>query len=283
MSIDFFIAPLIQQNARKANGAYRWTVKTAREGCVWTSLTNAIANAVGKVLSPDTVHAQVKLSEEVNPKTPGWHLDDAALAARRLGYGFVNRSGSGFAQMRQASDNGFMVLLQGDSDQFSDDTCSGVFDGLHCIAVHPERNVAGEPLIYDPICKRFRYESWATLKRYADKLSVRTFWGQLMDQVARVDGLRLYPGARKTVPYPDRVRLADDHVNVHSKPQAGASTVIRTIVGKTGQLWTPSQRIQVAGAWWYGNKLGTRWIEDSQLTHEGRVDMTRSVAKGDRT
>lgn len=270
MSTTYYVAPLIQQNARKPNGEYRWSTTTAQEGCVWVSLTNAIANGAGKVLSPDTVHSKVKRWEEVNPGTPGWHLDDAKKAATRLGFGFVNRTNDGsFADMRQASDNGYPVILQGDSDQFSDDTCSGAFDGLHAITIHPERNDQGWPLIYDPICKRFRYESWATLKRYADKLSPRTFWGQLMDKVARVDGPQLYPGARKTIPYPDRTRLADDHVNVHSKPQNGPATVVRAIKGKQGQLWIAWQRIRVGGDWWYGNQKGTRWIEDSQLRHEG--------------
>lgn len=273
MTTEFYVAPLIQQNARTAAGNHRWSELTAQEGCVWTSLTNAIANAAGKVFSPDYVHSQVHKSEEVNPNTPGWHLDDARKAAARLGFSLVNKTNDpafgSFAAMRQASDNGYMVLLQGDSDQFSDDTCSGVFNGLHCIAIHPERNEKGWPLVYDPICKRFRYESWTTLKRYADKLSIRTFWGQLMDKVSRVQTFRLYPGAKKTVPFPDRTRLADDVVHVHSKPQLGASTVIQTLRGKKGDLWIAYQRIKVGDRWWFGNKIGTRWVEDRQLTHEG--------------
>lgn len=271
MTQEYYVAPLIQQNARKPNGDHRWSLITAEEGCVWCSLTNAIANAAGKIYSPDYVHSKVKHSEEVNPDTPGWHLDDAELAARRLGYGFVNRTNDGepFSALKTIHDNGYPVLLQGDSDQFSNHTCSGVFNGLHCTTIHPEENDQGEPLLYDPICKTFRYESWGTLKRYADKLSTRTYWGQLMDKVAKIDRFTLYPGARKTVPFPDRVRLADDSVNVHSKPQFGAATVIQTLRNRSGSLWTPSQRIQVSGRWWYGNKAGNRWIEDRQLTHEG--------------
>lgn len=125
------------------------------------------------------MRAKVAKSEETNPESPGWSLSDADLAARRDGVPFDRGSG-GWAGVDKARREGKGVLLQGDSDQFENGTCSGRFDGDHAVYVHPEtrtRDGRDEWLLGDPICSDWRWEREATLKAYAEKLDSRILFG----------------------------------------------------------------------------------------------------------
>lgn len=149
---------------------------TRRAGCTWISLANGIACITGGRYrpSPDRLHALVLPREETSPATPGWSIPDARLAASRFGGVTVeDRSGQGWTAVLSALDNGKYVLLQGDSDQFGNGTCSGTFDGDHCIGVHPKRRIINniaQRWIDDPVCPNGRWESEGVLQAYAKKL-----------------------------------------------------------------------------------------------------------------
>jgi hypothetical protein len=151
---------------------------TRSSGCTWTSARNGADAATGGKVNktPDQVHALVKNSEETSPSTPGWSLGDVNLAMSRLGVGFEDRSHTGWAGVVKAHDAGFYIILQGDSDQFPDTTCSGNFNGDHAIGVHPNED-AGRWRIDDPICLTARYESEARLRAYAEKLDSKVRFG----------------------------------------------------------------------------------------------------------
>lgn len=141
-------------------------------GCTPTSLANALRCATGGAidLSGDQVLAKVKLSEETNPASPGWSLDDAQLAAKRIPGAppfAVHQATWGFVEASLRS--GYGIVLQGDSDQFIGG-CSGAFDGDHCVFVHPDVLVTGQRL-GDPICANWRAERLDVLQKYAVKLS----------------------------------------------------------------------------------------------------------------
>lgn len=162
-------------NAHRYQYATGQSTRTRRQGCTWSSAAcGADASTGGRVnLTPDQVLAQVKPSEETNPITPGWSLTDTALAMSRLGVPFAVRSGQRWTNVEAVLNAGYGVLLQGDSDQFSDATCSGAFDGDHAIFLHPEQDAQGRQRIDDSICKAHRYETRANLRKYAEKFGAR--------------------------------------------------------------------------------------------------------------
>lgn len=140
----------------------------ASQNCTPASLANAVRSASkGSVDKTGAeVRALVKVSEEQNPLTPGWSLRDADLAATRLGVAFAFTKAS-WAQVRQRRAEGRMIVLQGDSDQFTSG-CSSKFDGNHAIVLHPNDNDSAW-LIGDPICTNWRWEDELTLRKYAEK------------------------------------------------------------------------------------------------------------------
>ncbi len=146
---------------------------TAKQGSNCTPATGA--NGLAAVSGGTNVHtgawvrAKVKPSEETAPTTPGWSLPDLDLAMSRVPTYFAVETGNGWAKLKSYHDAGYYIAVQGDSDVFGDSTCSGAFDGLHCIGVHPAVN---GPLwrIDDPICRAARWESPAVIRGYAEKL-----------------------------------------------------------------------------------------------------------------
>lgn len=144
--------------------------RTRSSGCTWTSGANgADASTGGRVdPEPDVVLATVARHEETNPMSPGWSLDDLALAMSRLSVPFVTRSGT-WSQLRADHDHGYYIVLQGDSDVFPSG-CSGAFDGDHAIGIHPDDS-SDDWLIDDPICDASRRETESVLERYATKFS----------------------------------------------------------------------------------------------------------------
>ena len=146
---------------------------TRSSGCTWTAAANGVNASTGgkQNPSPDAVHNLVKRTEETTPETPGWSLYDVDKAMTRISpaVGYEVRK-TGWVGVESALDAGHYVVLQGDSDQFSDATCSGKFNGDHAIGVHPQRDSLGRQLINDGICSSGRYESRAVLRRYAEKL-----------------------------------------------------------------------------------------------------------------
>lgn len=149
---------------------------TRHSGCTWVSLANGIACITGGRYrpSPDKLHGLVLPREETSPTTPGWSLQDAKLAASRFGaIELDDGTGKGWSAVISALDAGQYVMLQGDSDQFGNGTCSGAFDGDHCIGVHPKSRMVGtrrQRWIDDPICPEGRWEFEDVLEHYAAKL-----------------------------------------------------------------------------------------------------------------
>lgn len=162
--------------------------RTRTSGCTWTSAACGIDATTGGLVDPepDEVLAKVKPAEETAPATPGWSLDDARLAMSRLGVGFDVRTGGSWADLEAAHEAGHYLLIQGDSDRFGDGTCSGAFDGDHCIGVHPDE-CDGRWRIDDPICPDARYEDPAVIRAYAQKLADaldrRLRWGSFVAPV----------------------------------------------------------------------------------------------------
>jgi len=153
---------------------------SAKQGSNCTPATgaNGLAAVTGGTIvrTGAWVRGKVKPSEETNPLTPGWSLQDLDLAMSRVPTFFDIHGGEGWDKLLSAHRAGYYIALQGDSDVFGNSTCSGAFDGLHCIGIHPAEN---GPLwrIDDPICKAARWESPTVIRRYAEKLHYSILFG----------------------------------------------------------------------------------------------------------
>ena len=177
-------------NAHRSQYAAGSSPITRTSGCTWTSVANGADAATGGKVNktPDQVHALVKPEEETNRLTPGWSLADAHLALTRLGIPSEIRTGQGWAAVQAASASGHYVLVQGDSDRFGNETCSGTFDGDHCVGKHPFSHNTPEGIedwIDDPICPTGRYETDATLRAYALKFNAGVSFLVLTNPVPR--------------------------------------------------------------------------------------------------
>ena len=181
---------------------------TRSAGCTWTAGTNGIDDTSGgkHVPKPDKIHSLVKKGEETNPGTPGWSLPDLEKATYRYAKAVgdmtlvcVNRTTIGFlkaygwAGIKKAWANGRYVVLQGDSDRFGNNTCSGTFDGDHAIGISPkQRTVNGKSQhwINDGVCPSGRWEYDAIIYAYGKKLATRSGtplrWGAFKRAVPKV-------------------------------------------------------------------------------------------------
>lgn len=152
-------SPLANQNCTPASGA-----------------DGLAATTQGRIsLSGGQLRSYLPRSDETNPETPGWSLQDLAEAIRRLPATwkvpvFTPHSGP-WPEVMAALSAGFFIVLPGDSEEFADGTCSGAYNGDHAVGLHPL--MAANPYIElgDPICNSWRRESAAVLQRYAENLS----------------------------------------------------------------------------------------------------------------
>lgn len=158
------------------------------ENCTPTSGANGLAAiSKGRInRSGGGVRTFVKRWEETDPNTAGWSLEDLKLAVIRidrlydLKVQFIVKSGTGWSWLKNYLDTGHYVALQGDSDRFSNNTCSGAFNGNHCIGIHPARTKVGTQYlrwIDDPICKTGRWEYESVIKSYGQKLNYNLRYG----------------------------------------------------------------------------------------------------------
>lgn len=181
---------------------------TRRAGCTWTAGANGIDDTSGgrRSPTPDRLHSFLAKGEETSPGTPGWSMPDLEKATHRFanrvgnaGLICVNRTTSGFlgaygwAGIKKAWANGRYVVIQGDSDRFGNNTCSGAFDGDHAIGVSPKSRIVNGKVqrwINDGICKNGRWEYEAILYAYAKKLADRSGtplrWGAFKAPVPKV-------------------------------------------------------------------------------------------------
>jgi len=161
----------------------------AKQNCAPTTAANGSRAASGGRIdkSGGDVRALVAQSEETSPATPGWSLEDQALACRRLGVAFAI-TGGGWVALQAAHDAGRFVSVPGDSDQFGDGTCSGAFDGDHSVGIHPGTAADGTWPLADPICPARRQEKPSVIRAYAEKLGGAGFrFGVFTDEVPKED------------------------------------------------------------------------------------------------
>jgi hypothetical protein len=245
-----------------------------RENCTPDAAANGANAATGGRVNKTggQVRALIPRSQETDPSTPGWSIPDVDHAMAKLGVGFENRTGKGWAGLISALDTGHYAILQGDSDQFSNATCSGVFNGNHCIGIHPARRVVNgstQHWINDGICKTGRWEYDYILRRYASKLAANIRFGVFTTAVPKAAApapatvtLR-YGGVKLAKPVVKRIAVAaGTRANVRSRPTSTATKVTTLANGatftayqvtSTGQLLAGSRR-------WLGDRTGTRWL-----------------------
>lgn len=144
----------------------------ANANCGPTSAANGARCSTGGRIDKGggDIRKLVARTEELNPANPGWALADIDLAMSRLGVPFHIETG-GWAKVATTLAGGRFIVLNGDSDQFANNTCSGAFDGDHAVGVHPNIDAQGRWLLGDPICHDWRWEDPVVLRRYAEKLA----------------------------------------------------------------------------------------------------------------
>jgi hypothetical protein len=193
-------------NPHRSQYATGSSYRTRTQGCTWTSAANgADASTGGRIdYTPDQVLRLVPASEETNPQTPGWSLGDVDKAMAKIGVPFEVRSGGGWSAVLEALADNLYVVLQGDSDVFSNSICSGAFDGDHCIGLHPKRNAAGQQRGNDPICFGARYYGRSVLERYAEKFRASVSFGVFTTPVPFVE----QPHVVLTAPTPKEINVA---------------------------------------------------------------------------
>jgi hypothetical protein len=195
-----------------------------------------------------------------------------------LGVAFDNRTGQGWSAVVSALDAGQYVELQGDSDRFSDATCSGEFDGDHAIGVHPAfRVVSGrrQRWIDDPICPTGRWEYESVLHAYASKLIPSIGFGVFTVPVPKVPTpvppkpVDLYKGATKLVPKRiKKVAVARGRFAVGRRRPKKAGAVLHPLAnGKTFTAYQVTKNGQrLAGSsTWFGDRTGTLWYHSSSF------------------
>lgn len=223
------------------------SIRTRRQGCTWTSLANGLDAQSGGLLvrTPDQVLAMVRPTEESNPATPGWSLSDAALAMNRLHVPFEVRSGRGWDAVIDAHAAGLYVILQGDSDRFSDATCSGVFDGDHCVGVHPDHDSSGRWRYDDPVCPEAAYVGQSFLRMYAEKLNPHVLFGVFTRRVpiiyppaywATVDGATMtYTSTGRPIE-----KVSGFRTQVAERRKVGRRWLFRIVEGKYEGRYLPA-------------------------------------------
>jgi len=278
----------VQPHVTQFDGS--WNQSSA---CVPTSCANGVAAQSGGTRRPSgaTIHALIPKSHETDPHVAGWSIVDADRAMAKINVGFTIGA-ENWTAFDAALDGGHYCILQGDSDHFSNATCSGRFDGDHCIGVSPNvKFVNGVKYrwIDDPICKTGRWEKDSTLHAYAK------------DFAARVGGLRwgyfthAVPKVAAPAPKPPTVTLRYGGVALHGTKRiavpAGRQANVRTrptteaalVVGKSGDPLnggprmlnngraveyfqrTSTGQLLAGSRVWYGDRTGTRWLHSSSF------------------
>lgn len=252
---------------------YGHSTRLSHMGCTPTSGANG-ANAAtgGKVAKTgDEILALIPPRQEQNPDTPGWSLVDLDNAMLAIHVPFERRF-AGWDGVLTALNNNLYVVLQGDSDRFGNNTCSGAFDGDHCIGVHPASRIeAGQKQFWidDPICPGGRWENVATLLEYAKKFNPSINYGVFTTSVPKVapvtvtlryGGIRLYPPQNKVIDIP-----AGRYANVRTRPTTAAPIVAR--IKRTGIFrayqMTHSGQLLAGSRVWYGNADGSHWLHST--------------------
>jgi hypothetical protein len=249
---------------------------TRRSGCTWTSGVNGIAAVSGGRYqpTPDQLHDLLRSSDEQFPATPGWSLKDLVRATARYGVTLTEHTGEGWYAVLTALATDHYVVLQGDSDQFGNATCSGSFDGDHAIGVHPwSKVVDGERWrwIDDPICPTGRWEREAVLGRYAAKFWSAIRFAVFFQPVPQVRVAEPAPGGHNvairyaTANATTTMALAKGQA-LYERPGGDVVTHMSAAakvphVGKAGSVnGKPWRAVVVATRWSYGDGLAHRTV-----------------------
>ena len=164
--------------------------------CTPTAVANAANAATGGAYNKTggQVRSLLRSWEETTPGG-GWSIWDADKAMGKVGIGFINASMSGRSStvgwnaLINVLESGHSVVLQGESSAFSDKTCSGTFNGDHCIHIHPASRdlpAGRQRWIDDGVCKEGRWEFESTLKNYAMRYNTSIRFGYFTDKVHKL-------------------------------------------------------------------------------------------------
>lgn len=252
-------------NDHNAQGDEANSAITQSSGCTWTSLANGVDAASGgdRDPTPDHVHRQVARGEETTPATPGWSIPDADLAMSRMGVPFRNLTGGRWDGVRHEHEQGRYVVVQGDSEEFGNNTCSGKFNGDHCIGIHPDQkpDPDGDGVLWridDPVCKNARYEHPSVIRRYMENLNPIGQYGAFSNPVPQDPPVLERYGA-KALPRPSHKRIRQRSVVRNRPSEKGTKRNVR----HRGDEWTAYQIVRKTDGLWFGNRRGRRWLHES--------------------
>lgn len=251
---------------------------TRRNGCTWTAGCNGIGATSGGRYhpSPDYLHSLLPNAAETNPYTPGWSIPDLVRACSRYGITIVDRSGKGWADVIDQLEAGHYVVVQGDSDQFGNATCSGEFDGDHCIGISPNRrlyNGRRQWLIDDGICPDGRWEYEDVLKRYAQKLNFGIQYGAFLGRVpttAAPSQPTTATGGDVAIRYSPTIAAPSSRIalkkgqRLYAAP-GGKSVTAMASDGRPPQLGLTKSP---AGVAWRAVQVGTKWSYSDGKAHK---------------
>lgn len=218
------------------------------ENCSPTSAANGANNATGGgvAMTGGQVRALIPRSAETDPHSPGWSIPDVDHAMAKVGVGFTNHSQQGWGAALTLLAQGHYLAVQGDSDQFPNGTCSGRFNGNHCIGIHPgTRIVDGERQhwIDDPICQTGRWEYDRVLRAYATKLDPQVRFGAFTTPVPRAAATRYVVTIGADLSDAE-AKLPKNHTPLYSAPGGHR-------VGAVSKATYICTRRKVDGRWWY--------------------------------
>lgn len=236
--------------------------------CTPTSGANGVAATTGGAIQVSGAYIRSRLPRwrETDPSLPGWSLNDLDTALGFLAGGFEVRTGQGWSEVMYRLGHGQYTVIQGASWVFSNSTCSGAFNGKHCIGVHPATRVVSlrrQHWIDDPICKTGRWEYDSVIRNYATKLYSGIFFGNFARTVPRV-GTAPSTGGNMIVPQQLIHVITTTYARIYSAPNKAAgtntnihpNTKLRKFGGVTG--W---QMVE----WVYGGKKQYVWIKSDTV------------------
>lgn len=182
----YSIAPH-QSQRQRYNPTASYRLQT--EGCVPTGGANGTNTVTGRRLDGDDVLRLIPKAQESDPRTPGWSLEDLDRAMAKIGVGFEIRRGRGRNGLRAAWAADLATAIQGDSEEFNSETCSGIFNGDHLIVVFPPRKLIygiWHRWIADSLCATGRWERESEIFAYAENFRSTIAMGVWTKKVARI-------------------------------------------------------------------------------------------------
>lgn len=240
----------------------------AGENCTPTSGANGVAASTGGkiVRSGAYIRSLVPRWAETDPSNPGWSLTDLDRAMRYIGVGFDIKSGQGWSTAMNLLGGGHYLVIQGESWVFSNNTCSGAFNGRHAIGVHPATRVISlrrQHWIDDPICKTGRWEYDSVIRKYATSISTAILFGAYTNKVPRTN---IAPNAGGPMIIPQQLIhvVTTKETRIYSAPNLAAGTPSTLPAGRKLRKFggfVGWQMVQVN----YGGKQQYVWVKSDSV------------------